>query len=103
MTSAPTPAKLMNRLSRKTILSSSATHVKQRRIWEQEHKRPAMFPTVNSNVADPGVVRFWNIIDSSNRKTAPYGLEICCGKGRNAIWLAENGARMSAFDFSETA
>ncbi len=31
------------------------------------------------------------------------GLEMGCGKGRNALWLARNGMTMSAFDFSDAA
>ena len=78
-------------------------HINQHRIWEDEHKHPSMFPTVDSNVADPGVVRFWEFICARNKLTSLVGLEICCGKGRNAIWLAGNGATMAGFDFSVTA
>lgn len=92
----------MSRLQ-KTNRASFVLHAKQRRIWEQEHKRPAMFPTVDSNVPDPGVVRFWDFVYLRKRNTGISGLEICCGKGRNSIWLAENGAKMTAFDFSRTA
>jgi SAM-dependent methyltransferase len=78
-------------------------HIIQHRIWEREHQQPNMFPTVNSNVPDPGVVQFWEFICARKIKDTLSGLEICCGKGRNSIWLAENGAKMSAFDFSDTA
>ena len=31
------------------------------------------------------------------------GLEICCGKGRNTLWLASQNITMRAFDFSKNA
>lgn len=31
------------------------------------------------------------------------GLEICCGKGRNVIWLAQQGINMHGLDFANTA
>ncbi len=80
------------------------THARQRQIWDEEHRKPTMFPTVDSNVADPGVVRFWEYLGQTCRGCLPgKGLEICCGKGRNTIWLAENGANMTGFDFSAVA
>lgn len=72
----------------------------QYNIWEEEHRNPKMFPSVASDTPDPGVVRFWKWITN---KCERAGLEICCGKGRNVFWLAENGASMTGFDFSETA
>jgi SAM-dependent methyltransferase len=86
-----------------TTFPHSDLHIKQRRIWEREHKHPAMFPTVDSNVPDPGVVRFLEYLNLRHNSVPLKGLEICCGKGRNSIWLAENGAMMTGFDFSETA
>lgn len=62
-----------------------------------------MFPTVDSNVPDPEVVRFWEYLCHRQDNSPLRGLEICCGKGRNTIWLAENGAKMSGFDFSTMA
>lgn len=71
-------------------------------LWDREHDNPSMFPFVASDIPNPGVVQFWEWLES---KHAPrqVGLEICCGKGRNAIWLAGKGVRMSAFDFSVAA
>lgn len=78
-------------------------HTRQWEIWENEHACPEMFPNVDSNVADPGVVRFWEHLHNKTQNKALKGLELCCGKGRNAIWLAEYGAKMVGFDFSKTA
>lgn len=84
-------------------IDSEDLHMKQFNIWELEHKCPTMFPTVASNVPDPGVVRYWVYLQERLATNEIAGLEICCGKGRNCIWLAENGAKMTGFDFSPTA
>jgi SAM-dependent methyltransferase len=86
-----------------TTFTHSDLHMRQRRIWEGEHKQPKMFPTVDSNVPDPGVVRFLEYLCLKNKSVPLTGLEICCGKGRNSIWLAENGTKMTGFDFSKAA
>lgn len=74
-------------------------------IWESEHKNPFMFPCVDSQDPSPGVVEFWDWLialqlDNANKF---HGLEICCGKGRNAIWLSNHNVEMCAFDFSRIA
>lgn len=61
-----------------------------------------MFTFVASQQPNPGVVAFWEWMKAHNCRSST-GVEICCGKGRNAIWLAAQGCRMTAFDFSETA
>lgn len=61
-----------------------------------------MFPFLDSEIPSPGVVQFWDWLVTNNARRRS-GLELCCGKGRNAIWLASKGTRMSAFDFSEIA
>lgn len=94
---------LMDNSLIKTPSTRADLHIRQHLIWEREHEHPTMFPTVDSNVPDPGVVRFWEYICLKKEKADLTGLEICCGKGRNSIWLAENGAKMTGFDFSVTA
>ena len=79
-------------------------HVEQHRIWEAEHSKPFMFPFVDSIVPTDAVVFFgkWlsnNIDDLGNLR----GIEMCCGKGRNSIWLAGLGVQMTGFDFSSHA
>ena len=81
-----------------------ALHDKQRRLWEQEHKNPIMFPFLSSTEPAESIVFFerWlrhhGCVPSDTR-----GLEMCCGKGRNVIWLAQQGFNMAGFDFSSHA
>jgi len=79
------------------------THKTQKEIWDREHQQPFMFPFVDSVVPNPGVVQFWDWLRSRGIVHPLRGLEICCGKGRNTIWLAGKGVEMAAFDFSESA
>jgi len=79
------------------------THIIQKEIWDREHRQPFMFPVVDSIVPNPGVVQFWDWLKFKGIAPPLRGLDICCGKGRNAIWLAGKGAEMAAFDFSEFA
>lgn len=62
-----------------------------------------MFPFVDSIVPNPGVVEFWDWMLSRHSGRSMKGLEVCCGKGRNAIWLAGKGVSMFGFDFSSIA
>lgn len=81
-------------------------HKKQKRVWENEHENPTMFPHLAENEVSGGVKRFWKMFCEKNLekgKSRFIGLEIGCGKGRNSIWLAEQGATVYGFDFSRAA
>lgn len=78
---------------------------KQREIWELEHRNPQMFKCVDSDQVDDGIKQFtrW-ITDKTKRKLSELkGLDICCGKGRNTIWLAKQGIDIEGCDWSEYA
>ena len=53
----------------------------------------------------PNKKSFWKFIRRARKNDFQLmtGLEIGCGKGRNAIWLAHQGVKMKAFDFSPSA
>ena len=78
-------------------------HNLQHEIWDSEHKKPFMFPFVDSTEPNPGVVLFWEWLNVQRENSPLKGLDVCCGKGRNAIWLAGKGINMDGFDFSEIA
>ena len=78
----------------------SISHSKQRILWEHEHKKPSVLKQMDSDKPSSGVLRFFGMIkDIGSAK----GIEMCCGKGRNVIWLARNGIDMTGFDFSKNA
>lgn len=63
-----------------------------------------MFPFVDSPQPSELVVIFrdW-LAENTGGVSGLRGLEMCCGKGRNVIWLADQGAIMEGFDFSNVA
>jgi len=81
------------------------SHKRQKEIWEREHKRPSALAHLDSEEVSGGVKKFWEwLCGHTNCVSSKLsGLEICCGKGRNALWLAQQGARMTGFDFSSSA
>lgn len=79
------------------------THDQQKIAWENEHKNPQQFTNLAGVEVSGGVESFWKYLEESSKIDEPKGLEIGCGKGRNTIWLAKNGASMDSFDFSTSA
>lgn len=75
----------------------------QQEIWEQEHKTPTVLLQMDSDQASSGVIKFWQWLQARPEFFAKNGLEIGCGKGRNSIWLAEQGVEMIGCDFAASA
>ncbi len=81
----------------------SITHSEQQEAWEQEHKTPTVLLQMDQEEASSGVQIFHTWITENTKLTSPKALEIGCGKGRNCIWLAQQGIEATGFDFSQTA
>lgn len=79
------------------------SHSEQQKIWEREHENPHLLPQMDSNTVSQGVSLFWKWLQNKKKFPPLSGIEMGCGKGRNSIWLAEQGASMTAFDFSTAA
>jgi len=78
-------------------------HAQQKMVWENEHKNPCQLTSVAGVGVSGGVREFWKYFRSVVKADDVIGLEIGCGKGRNVIWLATQGANMEGFDFSHSA
>lgn len=79
-------------------------HMSQQAIWDAEHKNPTVLLQMNSHEPSSGVVKFWEwYLEHYNNQQQLTGLEIGCGKGRNSIWLAQQGVNMTGYDFAESA
>src|SRR5687768_12945966 len=79
-------------------------HEEQQTIWDREHQVPNVLPQVHSTEASSSVVKFMDwLVNEGNQISELKGLEICCGKGRNVIGLAKEGATMIGLDFSPSA
>ena len=78
-------------------------HNKQRQLWENEHKQPFVLLQMDKKEASSGIKKFLSWLKARNFQNNPAGIEMGCGKGRNSIWLAKQGIKMAAFDFSKNA
>lgn len=79
------------------------SHDRQRALWDAEHARPHMLLPMDSHEPSSGVRLFWDWMKMHHVSSPLHGLEMGCGKGRNSIWLAQQGCSMTAFDFSDAA
>jgi len=75
----------------------------QQQIWDEEHRAPKVLPQMDSVEVSSGVHLFYEWLARKQKFKDFTGIEMGCGKGRNSIWLAEQGIHMNAFDFSEFA
>lgn len=80
------------------------THKEQQEIWDKEHKAPQVLLQMDSTDASSGIIKFLEWLKGKNMNIKNLkGVEICCGKGRNVIWLAAQGAGVTGIDFSPNA
>lgn len=85
-------------------MNKTISHQDQKRIWEEEHQNPFVLLPMNSQEPSSGVVLFLDWLKERSQKVNNLrAIEMGCGKGRNSIWLAQQGLDVSAFDFSEVA
>ncbi len=83
-------------------MSKENTHLQQIKIWEKEHEHPLAFKQMDEEKPSGGVIAFNDFLKSHSVNSS-FGLEICCGKGRNTLCLSAQGHHMSGFDFSSHA
>src|SRR3989344_7507910 len=83
---------------------TSITHQEQLERWDKEHQQPNVLPQMDSTKGSSGVVKFFEWLKTTVSKPENLsGIEMCCGKGRNVIWLAKQGVKMTGIDFSPAA
>lgn len=80
------------------------THQEQKEKWEQEHAHPFALKQIDAQKPSSSLVPFAAFLKQEDLNNL-IGLEMGCGKGRNAIWLAQEPyiAKVHGFDFSEHA
>ncbi len=80
------------------------THEEQQERWEKEHRQPQVLLQMDASHPSSGVVKFLDWLKTQKPVDTLSGIEMCCGKGRNVIWLAQQGVTMSmGIDFSPAA
>lgn len=71
-------------------------------IWDEEHKKAEILPQMDRVNPSSGIVKLVKWLDENN-VVADSALEMCCGKGRNVIWLSQQGIHANGIDYSEHA
>lgn len=80
------------------------THEDQQRIWDEEHQNPTVLLQMDSRDASSGVTKLMGWLQKNPQYKVQRAIELGCGKGRNVIWLADQGLEMvSGIDFSPAA
>ncbi len=74
----------------------------QKKIWSEEHRTAATLPSLAEELPSDNVIKF---VDYLKNNTLLRGkiVDVGCGKGRNAIYLAHMGLEVYAFDFIDHA
>lgn len=81
----------------------NVSHEEQQKIWEREHKNPHVLPPMDTHEPSGVVVKFMKWLQTHANTSHMRGIEMGCGKGRNVIFLAKEGFRMTGFDFATSA
>jgi SAM-dependent methyltransferase len=79
------------------------THAAQQDRWEEEHRKPTILLQIDASTASSSVQKFYSWLKTFNSEQHLSGIEMCCGKGRNSIWLAKQGVTMIGADYSKVA
>ncbi len=83
---------------------TNITHKEQQEKWDREHANPAVLLQMDSESPSSGVVKFVDWLKQHGKSVDQLtGLEMCCGKGRNVIYLAQQGVQAIGADFSSAA
>jgi len=82
----------------------SITHEEQKERWNKEHQTPLALKQIDARKGSSGLAPFLEFLRQKDLNDLT-GLEMCCGKGRNVIWLARKKEiqKMYGFDFSSVA
>jgi SAM-dependent methyltransferase len=72
---------------------------KQEQVWEREHTEQKALPMVASIEPHSGVVSFVEYLTNQHVEPPRKVVDIGCGKGRNAIYLAALGYEVYGLDY----
>lgn len=75
---------------------------KQQAIWNEEHTKVDAFPSYALPEPSSMVVEFVKFLRTNNANDGKV-IDIGCGKGRNSIYLAEQGFQVYAVDYIQEA
>lgn len=76
---------------------------KQQQIWQEEHTTAATLPSLAVVEPSSGVVDFVEYLKAQKIPLQGSVIDIGCGKGRNAVYLAKQGLEVYATDYISIA
>ncbi len=76
---------------------------RQHDIWEDEHRLAECLPGIGGTEPGEAVVAFGEFLKQCEIPAGSHILDIGCGSGRNALYFARQGFRITAMDYSENA
>lgn len=76
---------------------------KQQSIWDTEHKKEMALPSLAFNKPYSGVIQFCDFLQTHTINAHAKIIDIGCGKGRNAIFLAKQGYTVFGIDYIASA
>lgn len=74
---------------------------KQQKVWEEEHNTSKSIPSLSEEEPSSAVVEFVEFLKGKGKLKKV--IDIGCGKGRNAIYLAKQGFEVYGLDYIQTA
>lgn len=74
----------------------------QQLVWQKEHKKPSVLRSLAGIEPSSAVKYFVEFLKSKGIRKGK-ALDIGCGKGRNAVFLAKQGFEILAVDYIQTA
>ena len=75
---------------------------KQQHVWQQEHQSEQALPGLGEQEPSSGVVEFVKFL-KQNGVSQGKAIDIGCGKGRNSVYLAQQGFLVEALDYIQGA
>lgn len=75
----------------------------QQQAWNQEYSNAQGVPTSTRTTPSSAVKRLLEYIAEHNLAVGKEAIDLGCGIGRNALYLAEQGYHVTAVDFAESA
>jgi len=75
----------------------------QKQFWEREFKSKNTFPGIHKDNPSLAVIEFEKRLVKIGSLKKSKILDVGCGNGRNAIYLAQKGYLVNAIDFSKNA
>jgi SAM-dependent methyltransferase len=72
-------------------------------VWTKEYAADEGVPTTNRLDPSGSVVKFFELVEQSNSSGNRKVIDLGCGGGRNALYMASRGYCVTAVDFVESA